>query len=98
MQHGFAKEPTVTKHGEQQNKGKARQGVGRRLMPRPTLDAPASVSNTLNSLLATNRGQKDSKKYENAWEHAIRHARAMGLDNLPFDGLERRFHLACQRC
>ena len=37
-------------------------------MPRPTLDAPAGASNTLNSLLDVNHVQKESNKLQNCME------------------------------
>ena len=66
-------------------------------MPRPTLDAPADASNTLNSLLAANHDQKDSKNCKNAWGRATKHARPKGVDSLPLGGLERWLLLTCRR-
>ena len=42
------KKQKIAKHGRHENKSKAKQGVGRWSMPRPTLDAPDGASNTLN--------------------------------------------------
>ena len=60
--HIFARKHARIKHGKHPNKGKAKQGVGCCSSRRPTLDAPAGASNTLNSLLDVNHIQKESNK------------------------------------
>ena len=64
MQHGFIKgkqQQGMANFKAKAKEKKARQGVGRWLWPRPTLDAPAWASNKLRILLAKNGGQIDSK-------------------------------------
>ena len=57
----FANRHARKRHGKHSDKGKAKQAVGRRPMPRPTLDAPVGASNTLNFLLDVNHIQKELK-------------------------------------
>ena len=64
----LARKHAKEKQGKHQNQSKARGSVGRRPTPCPTLDAPAGVSNTLNSLLDVNHVQKESNNLQNCME------------------------------
>ena len=55
----LARKHAKEKHKKHSNNGKAKQAVGHRPMPRPTLDAPVGASNTLNFLLDANHIQKE---------------------------------------
>ena len=70
----LARKHAKEKHGKHSNKGRAKQAVGRRPMPRPTLDAPIGASNTLNFFLDVNHIQKEPKTCKLAWIRSTMHA------------------------
>ena len=68
MQHGFTKskqQQSMANFKARAKANKAWQGVGRWLLPRPTLDAPAWASNGLKILLAKSGGQINLKPQTN---------------------------------